>query len=356
MRTRLLIGALVVVVVAVLVWAGLGWWQRSHRTDFERSLDVVPASTQRVSFTDWHAIRERLGVDGTDTSGHELSRWLDRAYDRDYSTTSPSADEAVAMAKYLGFSAAGAQWEVYGQSDEGAADVIRMEPDVDLDDIARELKSRGFKEPESDDGVWNGGPDLLATIDPEISPEFQYVVLLREEHLVVASDKIGYLEEAAKVASGDGDSVADELGSATDMAGKSGDPVAAMMWTRDFACSDLAMSTASPADQRRADRLIAAAGQTSALSGLVMAMSADRVLTVAEEFESGEQARENLQARAKLAVGPAVGRGGDTFASDFTLTSSRTDGSTVLLRLKPHDPTQFVLSALYDGPVIFATC
>jgi hypothetical protein len=86
-----------------------------------------------------------------------------------------------------------------------------------------------------------------------------------------------------------------------------------------------------------------------------MAMTPDRTLTVAEQFESTDQARENLRARARLAVGDAVGRGG-SFADDFRLTSSRATGSTVLLTMKPKQRTGFVLSALYDGPVIFATC
>jgi hypothetical protein len=61
------------------------------------------------------------------------------------------------------------------------------------------------------------------------------------------------------------------------------------------------------------------------------------------------------RARARLAVGDAVGRGG-SFADDFRLTSSRATGSTVLLTMKPKQREGFVLSALYDGPVIFATC
>jgi hypothetical protein len=128
-----------------------------------------------------------------------------------------------------------------------------------------------------------------------------------------------------------------------------------MVWGRDFACRDLAMSQADAGDQREADQLISRAGQVSPLSGLVMAMAPDRTLTVAEQFESTDQARENLRARARLAVGPAVGRGG-SFADDFRLTSAKATGSTVLLALRPKQRTGFVLSSLYDGPVILATC
>ena len=40
----------------------------------------------------------------------------------------------------------------------------------------------------------------------------------------------------------------------------------------------------------------------------------------------------------------------------FRLTGSRAVGSEVVLDLEPRDATGFVLSALYDGPVLFATC
>lgn len=356
MRNKLLIGGLVVVIVAVLGWVGVGWWQRAHRSDLETALREVPGSTQRLSFTDWHVVREQLGVDGLDTAGGALNKWLDRAYDKDYSSASAIRDYSPAMTKYFGFSAANVDWEAYAQSEAGAALVLHMEPDVDFDDIAKALKGRGFDEPSSDDGVWKGGADLLATIDPELTPELQYVTLLRGRHTIVTSDKLAYASTAAKVADGHGDSLADEVSSTTDLAGKVGTPIAATLWSKDFACSDLAMTQASAADQRRADQLIAAAGKTSPLSGLIMALSPGRVVSVGEQFASGEQARENLRARATLAVGPAVGRGEDTFSTDFKLTASRTKGSTVLLTMRPRDPADFPLSSIFDGPVIFATC
>ena len=66
-------------------------------------------------------------------------------------------------------------------------------------------------------------------------------------------------------------------------------------------------------------------------------------------------ADKNLRPRAKLAVGEAIGRGG-SFSEDFKLTSSKAVGSNVVLDLRPREKTGYVLSALYDGPVLFATC
>jgi hypothetical protein len=116
------------------------------------------------------------------------------------------------------------------------------------------------------------------------------------------------------------------------------------------------MSQADPDAQEQARQLISEAGKISPLSGLVMALSPGGTLTVAEQFDSGSQAGDNLAARARLAVGPAVGRSEANFADDYRLTSSRTKGATVLLTLHPRARGSFPLSSLYDGPVVFATC
>jgi hypothetical protein len=115
------------------------------------------------------------------------------------------------------------------------------------------------------------------------------------------------------------------------------------------------MSQADEDSQAQAESLVTKAGGVHPLTGLVMAMAADRTLTVGELFESSGQARSDLRPRAKLAVGDAPGRGG-SFSDDLTLTSSRTDGPAVMLELRPKEKAGFVLSALDDGPVLFATC
>ena len=147
-------------------------------------------------------------------------------------------------------------------------------------------------------------------------------------------------------ATGRVDGLDDSLGS---------DTANAEVWSGDFACSDLAMSQADAGDQTQADQLVAQAGGVTPLSGLAMAMDTRRTLHVVQAFESGQEARQNLRPRAELATGVAVGRG-DNFSDDFRLTRSVTAGSTVLLDLTPRQPSGFVLSALYDGPVLFATC
>lgn len=343
-------------VVAGLVVGGRIAWDRTHRSDFERALASVPEGAARISFTDWSAVRRTLHLPSTpDPSRSAVQRLMAKAYDRDFSAASSLNAAAPAVQESFGFSPGNADWEAYAQSTEGAAMVLHLPDDVSFDDLADGLRGLGYAAPDRPTGVWHGGPDLIASIDPLLSPELGYVALLPDRHLVVTSDSAGYAARAAAAAGGDADT-AEDLDATAQMASRVGEPASAVVWARDFACRDLAMSKADQADQAEAARLIRQAGQVSPLSGLVMAMGTDRDLTVAEQFESSDQASENLRARATLAVGPAIGRGSGTFAEQFKLTSAKAVGSTVLLVLHPRRSTSFVLSALYDGPVLFATC
>ena len=68
-----------------------------------------------------------------------------------------------------------------------------------------------------------------------------------------------------------------------------------------------------------------------------------------------DRVSEEVSERDALAVGETAGRGG-SFSDGYRLTRSATDGSAVVLTLEPRQGTSFVLSALDDGPVLFATC
>jgi hypothetical protein len=355
-RTVVVIAAVVaVLVVGVLAVVVRTVWRDEHRTDFREALDAVPRSTLRLAFTDWAAVRRQLEVPTRSRpSEAQIDELVSRSYDTDLSAASSIDESAAALQEHFGFSPATAQWEAYAQSRGGATMVVRMPDAFDMDRVTEHLDDLGFTEPSSSTGVWKGGADLVSAIDPTITPELQYVAVLADQHLVVTSDQESYAEIAADTARGDRASLGD-LASARDLVDPLDGPVAAMFWSRDFACTDLTMSQADSDSQAQAEQLVSAAGGVTPMDGLVMAMAADRSLTVAEHFENDRQARENLRPRAKLAVGDAPGRGG-TFSDDLTLTSSRTHGATVVLRLRPKEKTGFVLSALDNGPVLFATC
>jgi hypothetical protein len=345
---RIVVVAIAVVAALLAVFVVRKAWQDAHRTALSQALDVVPRSTLRLSFTDWAAVRHQLGVpEQTRPSQATIEELTSKAYDTDLSAASSIDESTAALQKHFGFSPATADWEAYAQSRAGATMVVRMPDDFDMDRVAEHLDDLGFTRPAKATGVWKGGIDLVASIDPTITPELQYVAVLADRHLVVTSDEESYAKVASAVALGDGDSLAD-LASTRDLVAKLAEPAAAMVWSRDFACSDLAMSQADTDAQDQADALVAKAGGVTPLTGLVMAMGADRSLTVGEQFEDSGQARDNLRPRARLAVGEAPGRGG-SFSDDLKLVSSRTDGAAVLLEMRPRHRTGFVSAATSPG-------
>lgn len=349
------VGLALAVVLGGLVVGGLKVWDRMNRSDLRHAIDVVPRSTMRLGFTDWEQVRDRLDVpESTSPSEDDVERIADRGFDTDLAAASSLDDSTAALQEYLGFSPTSMQWEAHAQAEAGVTMVAKMPGGFDFDEVREKLDSVGFEEPKQDDGVWKGGIDLVAGIDPTLTPEMQYIAVLADEGLIVTSDVETYAVTAAKVAQGDEPSLGD-VGSVRDLAGSMGDPAAATLWARDFACSDLAMSQADQDAQGEAEALIARAGKTTPLAGAAMTLDADRTFRAVLLFEDGGQAQDNLEARAKLAVGEAVGRGG-VFTDDYRLTSSRTDGPAVVLTMKPNQDEGFVLSALNSGPVIFATC
>ncbi len=129
-----------------------------------------------------------------------------------------------------------------------------------------------------------------------------------------------------------------------------------MVWTGDFACDDLAMSQADQDDQGQAEQLVREAGGVTPLSGLAMAMLPDRTLRVVAHFEDSRAGEEEppLPREAGRRRRPGARRlvrrrlQADRLAGRAAATSSSTSN--------PGETTGYVLSALYDGPVLFATC
>ena len=123
-RRVVVLAAAVVLLIAAAVVGGVTWWQRAHRTDLQRALALVPASSLRVGFTDWAAVRQRLGVHGTGAAA--VRRLQARAYDADLSAASSIDQEGVALQRLFGFGPATATWEAYAQSRHGAAMVLQL--------------------------------------------------------------------------------------------------------------------------------------------------------------------------------------------------------------------------------------
>lgn len=359
MHRRVLAVLLVLALVAVLaVGAWLGW-RATQRTDLERAVALLPEPTLRATWTDWAQVRELAdgGDLGADASTRDVGGFLSRAYDLDLTGTSAVADAAYAMNRRYGFSALDASWEVYGQSRDGAVVVLHFDDSVDLDGVERNLRRLGYAAPADgagEEGVWVGSADLVATIDPSLTPVMQNVVVLPDEGLVLLTDAQEYAATAASVVAGDEPSM-NEVDGVTDLAGLVGEPAAAVLFASDFACEALGMSSVDDDDRALADQRVADAGGVSPLAGLVVALETDRSLLVGMHFESSSQAAGNLEPRVELASGEAVGQGG-TFEERFELVEARSDGNQVVMDLEPARDDAALLSDLTQGPVLFATC
>lgn len=348
---QVLVGLLV---VAVLAGAAIGgvvgvrWWRDSHRTDLQRALALAPDSSERFSWTDWAAVRRQLGDDlDADSTPDQLRQFLDDGFDADLTSTSSMVDSAEALQALYGFSPASVDWELLSQGPDGAVTVMGVGDDVDLDAVGDQLEESGFGRPATSDGVWEGGGELLSRLGggTTISPQFSYVALDEEDHLIRASDSRSFLDKTRD---------ADDFTSLDDVAKAVDEPLSAQLYTGDFACTTLAMSQADDSDRLEADQLLADAGKVNPLAGFAIADVPGGTVRVAMGFENDDQARTNADSRAALASGPAPGQGGD-FADRFTLGKVEADGPVVTMELKPTEGS-FVLSDLSTGPVLFATC
>jgi hypothetical protein len=340
------------VAVVVVVVAGLVVWRLvTPDTAIARAMSLVPADTSRVSWTDWAGVRRELDADvDASSSAEAVDAFMSEAFARDLSAMSALGTSAPVMQPELGFSPATITWELLAQSSDGAVVMMGVDDDVDLGDVADRLTALGWTEPEEDDGVWVGGPDVLSGVGPGLTPELQHFVLLAERDVILASDQAPYLEQVMEVVDGDGDA-ADDL---ADLAESLGEPLAAAVYDGAYACERLAMSQADDDAQAEADQLVAAAGGVHPLTDFAMGLLAGGDVRAVMQVEDADDAPDDADARAQLAAGPAPGQGGD-FGDRFSVEAAGSEGRTITLDLRPDDG-EYVLSDLTSGPVLFATC
>lgn len=340
-----------VAVVAVVVAALVGWRLLTPATAIDRALSLVPAETSRVSWTDWEGVRRELGADvGAGSSPEAVDAFLADAFAGDLSAMSALGSSAAVMQPELGFSPATLSWELFAQSPDGAVEVMGVDDDLSLGEVADRLTALGWTEPEEDDGVWVGGPDVLTGVGPGLTPELQHFVLLADQRVILASDQALYLEQVLEVVHGGADG-ADGL---ADLSAGLGEPLAAAVYDGPYACERLAMSQADDDARAEADQLVAAAGGIHPLTGFAMGILAGGDLRAVMEVEDPDDAPGDADARAQLAAGPAPGQGGE-FSDRFSVATAGSQGRTITLDLSPEDG-EYVLSDLTSGPVLFATC
>ena len=336
-----------VAVLAVLT-AGALWWRAARSTDLERAVALAPDAADRLSWTDWAAVRSELDADLSASSGSsQLEGLLDEGFDADLTSTSALVESAAVLHERFGFSPASIDWELFSQSADGAELMLQLPDSADFDEIGDSLEELGYVRPDDEEGVWRGGANLLPEIGPELTPELQYVALDADDHLVRTSDSAAFLEQAL-------DSDGEQVEGVDEVVDASGEPLSAAIYTGTHACQVLAMSEADPSDQDQAGELIAEAGEVNPVTGFAMSAQPGGDVRVVLSFENDDQAKTNADSRSALAQGPAPGQGSD-FSDRFQVDSVTADGSVVTLALTPKEG-EFVLSDLSTGPVLFATC
>jgi hypothetical protein len=346
--------ALALVLLVVGGVAGVRWWQRSHRTDLQRALAYAPPESARYSWTDWAGVRRELGVHLDDrSSADDVEQFLSDGYDADLTSESAMVDSATVLQEAFGFSPADVDWELLAQSTSGSVLIAGLPDSLDLGDLGDGFEQLGYERPGSGDGVWNGGEELVSNISAanggSLSPQFQYLAIDGDRHLLLASDSGPYLRQAVDEL--DDDLEDDGVGA---VAGAVDEPLSAAVYTGDYACKSLAMAQADQEDQDTAAQLLAAAGRVDPMTGFAMAVEPSRRVRVAMAFETDDQAHRNADSRSRLAAGPAPGQGGD-FGDRFHLGPVTADGSVLTMELEPVEGSA-VLSDLSTGPLLFATC
>jgi len=345
-----LVAGLALLLAVSTVWA-VRWWHEGHRPDLARAVSLAPAATERLSWTDWRAVRRQVDAElGIRPDAEEVTAFLDEAFSRDLSTSSALVESSVTLQSKFGFSPATIDWELFAQGPEGAVEILGFPDDTDFKAIGDRLESLGFTRPDEDEGVWAGGADLLARVGPQLTPELQFFALLPDLGVILTSDTRAYLEDAVAAATGE----ADHLTSVAVVVADTTAPLTAAVFTGAYACEKLAMASADETDRAQADELIRSAGEVHPMTGFAMAAHPDGHISVTMAFESDGVARTNADTRATLASGPAPGQGG-SFSDRFSVESAAADGRLVQMRLDPLEG-QYVLSDLTSGPLLFATC
>jgi hypothetical protein len=341
--------ALVVVTILVVV-------PRLAATRLERAVAMLPESTLRASYTDWDKVSEQADGGGITaaTSEAKTEAFLDRAFGEDLTTVSALGSSFAELAANYEVTPLDAEWEIYGQGRDGAVDLLRLGAGVDLEALEERFAALGYQSPpegEGESGVWVGTPELLAGFDVPLQTLQLNVAVVESERVLVMSDTPEYAASVVELVQGDGASLETTAG-VPELVAVAEEPTVAVLWAGDFACEDLAMSGAGPAEAEEGAALVAEAGGVHPLTGLVMAQGASS-LTVGMTFASEEQAVADLQPRTDLASGPAPGQGG-TFPERFEVTEATSEDTVVRLELEPVEGP--VLADLGQGPVLFATC
>ena len=146
---KVYVASALVIALAVALGYGAAALRPDTRPALTSALDVLPARTTIVGFTDWSRIRDHVGLSDVDTR-RERDDLEGQAATRDLSTRSVLGRSVDEMHDGLGWSTADVEWEVYGQDPVGAASVVRLDGSVSFDDVRDGLRAAGYAQDGTD--------------------------------------------------------------------------------------------------------------------------------------------------------------------------------------------------------------
>src|SRR5688572_17211703 len=129
--------AVALALIAAAVVVGIRLLLDSRRTDLERAIAMAPADSDQLSWTDWTGVRAELNIDpGTTPDADDLAELLDRGFEADLTQTTALGDSAEVLQEIYGFSPATIDWELFSQSEDGAAVMVHLPESTDFDALA----------------------------------------------------------------------------------------------------------------------------------------------------------------------------------------------------------------------------
>jgi hypothetical protein len=348
---RLTVASVVAIALAVAVSSWASGRAPDHRSSLAAALDVLPRDTAVAGFTDWSAIRDRLGL--ASTSGQATRDALtDDASLRDLTTRSVLGGVIGDMHRAYGWSAADLEWESYGQAQAGAAMVARFSDAVSLDAVRERLRALGYSR---DGDLWSIDAEGSTTVGPELARTLGLLALVPDRRLVVAVDRPARAATVLAAIDGSEPSALSQRPLADVAAALTGSDTAVLQ-AGGFGCRATSFDDLGPDVRAQADAALARAGELATPTftgrGLVDGAESQSIRFVSA-FGSPAVAADQVRVRSALATGPFIGRSGRV-EDVLDLVRSSSEGSVTTLRFDLDPDRGAFMSG--EGAVLFASC
>ena len=323
--------SLVPVLTLVLVGGSLtGCGLFGGSSSLDDALEVVPGSASRVIFFDRAAAMERLDVDDidADASEEEIDEYIDAVLELPWSTELDRY--LITMLDGAPFTAQDIDWEVTSyDNDSGFGRVMRMNDDLDLDDVVDDLKELGYEEEGSDDDAHTLRVDLEDVGEDQsyLTPLLD-VTVVPDEHLMITGP---LADDVADVVADDADSAVDN-DAFEDLIDSTDDVELADLARGDQACSmGLDRLTPEQLEASGIDEL----GHPDEVGFFVHGDEADARSVL--QFDSDEAAEDDAQAREEFLEDGTSPVAGVPY-SEFGDWEIEADGDQVRIDIDYDDP------------------